>query len=59
MFKEDVDLCSKSCLANKLVNKLRDLIEVYCQNLLYVQKLQKRAYDKKVKICSYVPDKKV
>ena len=34
-FKEDVDPCSKSRSVNKLVRELRELIKVYCQNLLY------------------------
>lgn len=36
LFKEDVDTYSKSCLAKKLADKLRKLIEVGCQNILYV-----------------------
>ncbi len=34
-FKEDVNLRSRSRSANKLANKLRELIEICCQNLLY------------------------
>ncbi len=44
-FKEDVDTHSKSRSANELAEELRELIEVCCQNLLYVQELQKRAHD--------------
>ena len=58
-FKEDVDLCSRSCSANKLAEELRELIKVCCQNLLHVQKLQKRVYNIKVKRRSYAPGKKV
>ncbi len=35
-FKTDIDLYSKSCLANKLAEELKELIEVCCQNLLHV-----------------------
>ena len=34
-FKEDVDLRSKSRSADKVAGKLRELMEVNCQNLLY------------------------
>ncbi len=58
-FEEDVDLHSRSRLANELAEELRELIEVCCQNLLYVQELQKKAHDKGVKSRSYAPGKKV
>ena len=58
-FKEDVDPCLRSCSTNKLAEKLKKLIEVYCQNLLHAQELQKKAYDKRVKSCSYTLGKKV
>ncbi len=35
-FKEDVDPHSKSRSTNKLAAELRELIEVYCQNLLHI-----------------------
>ena len=38
-FEEDVDSCSKSRSTDKLVGKLRELIEVCCQNLLHAQEL--------------------
>ncbi len=38
-FEEDVVLRSRSRLANKLVEELRELMEVYCQNFLHAQKL--------------------
>ncbi len=38
-FEEDVDPRSRAHSANKLAEKLRELIEVCCQNLLYVQEL--------------------
>ncbi len=34
-------------------------MEVYCQNLLHAQELQKRAYDKEIKSRSYTPGQKV
>ena len=34
-FIEDVDFCSKSRSANKLAEELRELMEVYYQNLLH------------------------
>ncbi len=38
-FEEDVDPCSRSRSANELVEELRELMEVYCQNLLHAQEL--------------------
>ena len=58
-FKEDVDLRLGSCFANEQTKELRELIEVYCQNPLNAQKLQKRAHNKGVKSRSYAPGKKV
>ncbi len=58
-FKEDVDPRSRSPSANELVEELKELMEVYCQNLLHVQKLQKRAHDKGVKSHSYASGEKV
>ena len=34
-FKDNVDLCSKSRFANKLVKELRELIDIYQQNLFH------------------------
>ncbi len=58
-FEEDVNPRSRSCSANKLVEELRELMEVCYQNLLYAQELQKRAHDKGVKSRSYAPGEKV
>ena len=44
-FKDDVDSCS----ADKLAKKLRELIDICQQNLLYAQKLQKKVHDKDIK----------
>ena len=38
-FKDDIDPYSKSCSANKLAKKLRELMNIYQQNLLHAQKL--------------------
>ena len=38
-FEENVDFCSKSCSANKLAEKLRELIEICCQNFFHAQEL--------------------
>ncbi len=58
-FKENVDPYFRSYLANKLTDKLKELIEICCQNLFYAQELQKRAYNKGVKSRNYTSSKKV
>ncbi len=58
-FKEDVNPRSRSRSTNELGKELRELIEVCYQNLIHGQELQKRAYDKGVKSCSYALGKKV
>ncbi len=58
-FEEDIDPCPRSRSTNELAKELRELIEVCCQNLLHTQELQKRAYDKGVKNCSYALGEKV
>ncbi len=58
-FEKDVDLHSRFCSTNKLAKELRELMEVYCQNFLHTQELQKRAHDKGVKNRSYTLGKKV
>ena len=59
LFKENINLYSKSCSANKLVKELGKLIKITYQNLLYTQKLQKKAHNKRVKNHSYALGKKV
>ncbi len=59
LFKENVEPRSRSRSANELAKELRELIEVYCQNLLYAQELEKRADDRGIKSCSYAPGEKV
>ena len=58
-FEEDIDPCSGSRSPNKLVEELKELIEVCCQNIFHAQELQKRAHNKRVKSCSYAPGEKV
>ena len=41
-FKDNVDPCLKSHFANKLVKKLKKLIDICKQNLFHLQKLQKK-----------------
>ncbi len=59
LFEEDVNPHPKSRFANKLANKVRELIKIYYQNLLYAQELQKRAHNKRIKRRSYTSSKKV
>ena len=58
-FEDNVDPCSRSRLADELAKELRKLINICQQNLLYAQKLQKRAHDKGVKPRSYALGEKV
>ena len=58
-YKEDVGPRFQSKLADKLLAELRELIIVCQENLHHAQKLQKRAYDKRVKPWSYALGKKV
>ena len=59
LFKNNVNTCFRSCSADKLTKKLRELIDICQQNLLHAQKLKKRAHDKGVKPQSYAPGEKV
>ena len=58
-YKKDVDLCSKSKLADDLANNLKKLMIVYRENFQHTQNLQKRAYNKSTKSRSYAPDNKI
>ena len=58
-YKENIDPCSKSKLADDLANDLRKLIIVYQENLQHVQNLQKQAYNKSTKPRSYASNDKV
>ena len=59
LYKEKVDPCSQSKLADKLSEELRELMIVCHKNLNHAQNLQKRAHDKGVKSRRYAPNKKV
>ena len=52
-FKDNINLCSRSCSANKLAKELKELIDICQQNLLHTQELQKRANDKGMKSQNY------
>ncbi len=58
-FEEDVDPRSRSRSADELAKVLKELIEVCCQNLLYIPELQKNTHDKRVKSHSYALGEKV
>ena len=57
--EEDSNPYTRSRSAYKLAKELTELIKVCCQNLLYIQKLQKKAHNKRVKSRSYTPGKKI
>ena len=57
-FKDNINPYSRSCSANELAKKLKELIDICQQNLLHAQKLQKRAHDKSVKLQSYASERK-
>ena len=59
LYKEEVNLRSKSKSADKILAERRELMIVCWENLYHVQKLQKRAYDKRVKPRSYASGEKV
>ena len=48
-FENNVNPYSKSCSTNKHANELRELMNIYHQNLLHAKELQKKANDKGVK----------
>lgn len=56
--KDKVESDSKSQLANKIVNKLTELMIIYQQNLFYIQKLHKKVYHTKIQARNYISDKK-
>ena len=58
-YKEDVNPYSRSKVADKLTEKLRNLMATWRENLQHTQELQKRAYDKETKPRSYAPGEKV
>ena len=58
-YKNDVNLCFKSKLVDKLSAELRKLIIICKKNPDYTQKLEKWAYNKSVKSKSYIFNDKV
>lgn len=58
-FQDDANFYSKSCLADELVKELKDLMLICQQNRLNAQEIQKRSYDKGVKLQSYVSSEKI
>ena len=58
-YKEDINLCSKSKSANKLLVELQELMTVCRKNLYHTQKLQERAHNKDIKPRSYASSDKV
>ena len=59
LYKEDIDPCSKSKLADKLLAELQELMTVCRENLHHTQELWKQAHNKGVKPKNYAPDDKV
>ena len=58
-YKQDVDLYSRSKVADELTEKFRNLMAVYRENLKYAQELQKQAYNKGSQPRSYTFGKKI
>ena len=58
-YEEDINPHFKFKSANKLLEKLQELITVCYKNLFHAQKFQKWAYDKSVKPRSYTSSDKV
>lgn len=59
LFKKDVKSQSRTLSADELLSELQKLIIVYWNNFSCIQKLQKQAWDKGIKLESYVPSKNV
>ena len=58
-YEDNVNPCSKSKSADKLLTKLRELMIVCKENLYHTQELQKQAHNKGVKPKSYASNNKV
>ena len=58
LYKEDIDSCSKSKLADELSAKLNELMIVCLKNFYHTQKFQIQAYNKIVKPRSYASSNK-
>ena len=59
LYKENIDLCFQSKLADKLSAELQKLMIVCQKNLYYTKKLQKQAHNKGVKPQNYASGKKI
>ena len=58
-YKDDIDPRSKFKSADKLSTELRELMIVCKKNLYHAQELHKRAYNKDIKLKSYIFNNKV
>ena len=58
-YKEDVDSCSKSKLADEQLAKLKKLIIIYQENPYHIQEFLKYAYNKSIKPKSYISNNKI
>ena len=58
-YKEDIDLCSKLKLAEKLLNELQKLMSICYKNLYHAQKLQKQVHNRSTKLKSYDSSDKI
>ena len=58
-FEDNIYPCSRSCSANKLVKKLKELMNICQQNLFHAQELQKRAHNKSIKPRYYTSGEKI
>lgn len=52
-FEDEINPCLRSYSANKLAKKPKELMKICYKNLLYIQKLQKRAHNKEIKSHSF------
>ena len=59
LYQEKVNSRFKSKSEEKLLTKLKELIIVCQENLYHTQELQKRAYNKGVKLRSYASNEEV
>ena len=58
-YEKDVEPRSRSKVADKLTEELRNLMAAYKENLQHAQELQKRAHNKGNKPKNYAPSEKV
>ena len=58
-FKEDINFCFKSKLADKLLAKLQKLVHICRKSIYYAQKLQKKTHNKSIQARYYALRDKV